>query len=83
MSEDRKKKADTIIDMYTNREYRQTDIAKELGMSVNDVGKVTRAYGYAHGKKMQGDNPNNLNQNQLIPAIIDYDKMKFLDKYNF
>lgn len=83
MNADRERKANVIMEMYENRKYRQEDIAKELGMDIADVRKVTQAYGFSHGKKLQRDNPNNLNPGQLVPAIIDFGGMGFLDRYSF
>lgn len=81
MFEERLEKAQKIVELYKNREYRQLDVAKKLGIPVNVVGKVTRTYGYSHGKLKQSDNPDNLNEGQKIKTFIDGSKLGYLDKY--
>lgn len=80
---ERFRKAELIAKMYETRKYRQEDIARELNMPISEVREVTKAYGYEHGKLKQSSSPNNLNEDQLIPAFIDGENLSFLDKYNF
>lgn len=80
---ERKRKTDKIIELYSGRNYRQEDIAKKFNIPTDIVRNVTQAYGFEHGKKKSNANPNNLNDGQRICPIIMYDKMYYLDKYNF
>ena len=80
---ERKRKAEKIIELYSSRNYRQEDIARELGIPKDIVRKVTQAYGFEHGKKKSIANPNNLNDGQLINPIIHFGEMDYLDKYDF
>lgn len=80
---ERIRKANKIIKLYSKRNYRQEDIAKEFNIPTDIVRNVTQAYGFEHGKKKSNANPNNLNDRQRICPIIKYDEMDYLDKYNF
>lgn len=80
---ERIRKSEKIIELYSEKPYRQKDIANELKISISIVRKVTQAYGFEHGKKKSTANPNNLNDGQRICPIIRYDEMDYLDKYNF
>lgn len=72
-------KAEEIIKNYT-REARQCDLAKKFGMSVEDIGKVLRLFGFSHTKKVTEENRNN---GQYIKAFVHENELSFLDKYDF
>lgn len=78
--EQRTRKANDIIKLYENREYRQEDVARELGIPKSVVAKVTKEFNYEHGKQK---NSKNLNDNQKINPVIDYNNMDYLDQYEF
>lgn len=80
---ERKIKAEKIVELYSQKIYRQEDIAKKFGIPIDIVRNVTQAYGFEHGKKKSTANPNNLNDGQRICPIIKYDEMGYLDKYCF
>lgn len=48
---ERKRKAEKIIELYSEKPYRQEDTANELKISISIVRKVTQAYGFEHGKR--------------------------------
>ena len=80
---ERERKAEKIISLYRQRNFRQKDVANELGIPVSIVRRTTKEYGYEHGKEKSANNPNNLNDGQTVSPIIDFSKMDYLDKYNF
>lgn len=82
-NEERARKAEKIVDLYSERSYRQEDIAKKLNIPIEIVRKVTKEYGYDHGKEKSASNPNNLNYGQTINPLIDFSKMDYLDNYEF
>lgn len=81
MDSERVRKAEKITDLYESKEWRQEDIAKELGIPISIVRKVTQICGYEHGKKKSNSNPNNLNEGQTIRPISFDDELSFLDRY--
>lgn len=82
MSRENLKKARQIVDMYSNREFRQEDIAKALEIPIDVVRKVTKIYGFEHGKLKSNCDPNNLNSGQKINPVIFEDELAFLDPYD-
>lgn len=65
--DERKRKAERIIELYESRTYRQEDIATLLNIPVSVVRMVTQEYDFAHTKKKTPDNLN----------------MGYLDAYDF
>lgn len=80
---ERQRKVKKILELYRKSTYRQEDVAKELGIPIEIVRKVTRYCNFEHGKEKSIENPNNLNEGQTINIIIDYNQMGYLDLYNF
>ena len=78
----RARKAEKIRELYRERSYRQEDIAKKFNIPIEIVRKVTREYGYDHGKEKSANNPNNLNNGQIVKPIIEFSEMDYLDKYD-
>lgn len=78
--DERKRKVDIIIRLYDERENRQEDVARILNIPISIVRKVTQAYGYEHTKKKISSN---LYPGQMMEMGLCYDKMSYLDKYEF
>jgi len=81
--EERKRKADKIVELYSSRSYRQEDVAKEFNIPISIVAKVLTAYSFEHGKELSFSNPCNLNPGQAVKPVILYTEMEYLDKYSF
>jgi hypothetical protein len=78
--EQRYLKAKAIIERYTSRNYRHEDIAKELNVPKNIVSRVTKEFNYEHTKHKTHEN---INDNQEINMVVNYEKMDYLDQYDF
>lgn len=74
----RKTLAERIGEMYENREHTQKQIAQELGIPINIIRQVLKAFDYEHTKKKTFDN---LNPGQMQNAVIFWTKMDFLNPY--
>lgn len=77
---ERKRKAERIVELYESRRYRQEDIAVLLGIPVSVVRMVTQEYDFEHTKKKT---PDNLNEGQLLKMVVSYERMDYLDAYDF
>ena len=69
-------KADKINNLYKDRRNTQKVIAEKFGVSVKDVGRVTRIYGYEHTKRVT---PKNANKGQRVKPIVYERNLQFLD----
>lgn len=81
MDSERVRKAEKIKNLYESKEWRQEDIARELCIPISAVRKVTKIYGYEHGKKKSTSKPNNLNEGQKIEPFFFEEELSFLDRY--
>lgn len=79
MINSRREKAMRIVGLY-KRNYTQQRIADELGIPQYRVGQILREHGFYHTKKVERGN---LSPGQKINPIQDYNKLAFLDNYEF
>ena len=77
--DERKRKAERIIELYACREYRQEDVAKELAIPLHIVAQVTKEYNYSKTKKVTSKNAN---EGQKRMMCRNFSTMEYLDKYN-
>lgn len=69
---------DKITQQYDGREDRIPELARKLGISVEDIKKTLKACNYSHTIKRT---PENALQGQLINGVISPNKFPFLEKY--
>lgn len=69
---------DKITQQYDGREDRIPELARKLGILVEDIKKTLKACNYSHTIKRT---PENALQGQLINGVISPDKFPFLEKY--
>lgn len=77
---ERKRKAECIAELYESRRNRQEDIAALLNIPVSVVRMVTQEYDFERTKKKTHDN---LYEGQLLKMVICYERMDYLDAYDF
>ena len=75
--EERIRKVERIVEEYAKRKTQQ-EVAGMFGMSVDEVGDITRLYDYKHTRKVSQDN---IRKGESISPLISVDELKFLDNY--